>query len=180
VPSISSATPNEGTVAFGESTSSENCLVSHAKVYALAAKWKLPDLQNDASVRYGSAIVAKGCCDAFTSSLRTICETQKESYTSDKLASTALGFAAAKFNDFLSLGSFCQFLTERGDVAVAIGKMRAKLALNLMPVLQPGVMSIPNCPKCSDNSNVRISSKNEKSKFGTPGIYFCTKCRHDF
>jgi hypothetical protein len=159
---------------------SYNSLVTHAKVYSLAKKWILPDLQLEACNRYSSAIITEGWSGAFTSSLRVICSDPKENYGKDKMASVALGYAALKFNDFLSQESFCQFLSERGDVAVLVGKMRAKLAVNPPTILHAGMLSILKCSKCNDDSDVRISSRNEKSAFGTPGIYFCTKCQHDF
>jgi hypothetical protein len=159
---------------------SKRSLVTHAKVYSLAKKWMLPDLQLEACNQYSSAIITEGWSGAFTSSLRVICSFPKESYAGDKMAAIALGYAALKFNDFLNQESFCQFLSERGDVAVVVGKLRAKLALSPPTGLHAGMLSILKCSKCNDDSNVRISSRNEKSAFGTPGIYFCTKCQHDF
>ena len=174
---VKSITTNKET----ESSTSIDPLIVHAKVYALAKKWRLEELQFEASSRYGSTVMIEGCCDAFTSSLRAICAPPKKSFEEDKIASIALGYAAVKFNEFLNQKSFCDFLTERGDVAVAIGKLRAKLVGNAPTSLQPlGPLSMPDCAKCNDNSNVRIPSRNEKSSLGTVAIFFCTKCQHSF
>jgi hypothetical protein len=125
--------------------SPESLLGTHAKVYALATKWILRDLQLEACNRYGSAIITGGLSDAFVPSLRIICD-QNESYTGNKIACMALEYAALKFNDLINLESFCQFLTGRGDVAVAMGKLRAKLVASPTAVIQSSTISIPKCP----------------------------------